>query len=328
MPVQDAASSRREFLVAAGLGSLTLAGAGYAAQDAPPAAAAPSTARKRAIRVAHLTDMHIQPERKADLGTAACLKHVQSLPDKPELILTGGDTVMDSFDAEEGRTRLQWDLWQKVLKGECGIPTHSAIGNHDIWGWNKTKSKTTGQEARYGKKWVLEVFGRDKPWASFDKAGWHFVILDSTQPDEGGYVAYLDEEQHAWLEADLKATKPDTPVLIVSHIPILSIAALAGGDNTRNRKWEMGGGLMHLDAHKLKNLFTKHKNVKLCLSGHLHLVDRCEYLGVTYLCNGAVSGGWWQGPHQECQPGYAVLDLFSDGSFENRYIEYGWKAQA
>lgn len=328
MPQHDAAASRREFLVAAGLGSLALTGLGLASQDVTPEKSAPTVPRKRAIRVAHLTDMHIQPERKADAGVQACLRHVQAMPDKPELILTGGDTVMDSFDADESRTRLQWELWQKVLQGDCGIPVQSAIGNHDVWGWNKKKSQTTGQEARYGKKWVLEVFGRDRPWTSFDRAGWHFVILDSVQPNGDGYIAHLDDEQFAWLENDLKATKPDTPVVILTHIPILSIAALAAGENTKNRKWEVSGGLMHIDAFKLKSLFARHRNVKLCLSGHLHLVDRCEYQGVTYLCNGAVSGAWWKGRNQECEPGYAVLDLYTDGSFENRYVEYGWKAQA
>jgi len=53
---------------------------------------------------------------------------------------------------------------------------------------------------------------------------------------------------------------------------------------------------MHVDAAKIKDLFAKHKNVKLCLSGHLHLVDRVDYNGVTYLCDGAVCGGWWKGP--------------------------------
>lgn len=321
--------SRRGILIGAGLGALALGGMNAYGQESQVQLAAPASPkeRKRAIRLAHMTDMHIQPERKADQGVAACLKHLQAQKDKPELILCGGDTVMDSFDADESRTRTQWDIWKRVWKDEAGVPANFAIGNHDIWGWNKKKSKTTGSEAMYGKKWVLDVFGRDKPWTSFDKAGWHFIILDSTQHENDGYVAYLDDEQYAWLENDLKATKPDTPTLILTHIPILSIAALAGGEgNTKDKKWQFGGGLLHLDAVKLKKLFYKHPNVKLCLSGHLHLVDRCEYLGVNYLCNGAVSGGWWRGAHQECEPGYALLDLYDDGTFENRYVTYGWKA--
>ena len=85
---------------------------------------------------------------------------------------------------------------------------------------------------------------------------------------------------------------------------------------------------MHIDARAIKDLFTAHPNVKLCISGHIHLVDRVEYVGVTYLCNGAVCAGWWKGRNQECAEGYGLIDLFDDGSFENRYVEFGWKARA
>ncbi|MGQ9650788.1 MAG: hypothetical protein ACUVXJ_11815 [Phycisphaerae bacterium] len=65
--------------------------------------------------------------------------------------------------------------------------------------------------------------------------------------------------------------------------------------------------------------------MKVCLSGHVHLIDRVDYLGVSYLCNGAVCGGWWEGPYQECDAGYALVDLYDDGSFEKRYVQFGWK---
>ena len=71
----------------------------------------------------------------------------------------------------------------------------------------------------------------------------------------------------------------------------------------------------------IKTLFRQHPNVKLCLSGHVHLADEVTYLGVRYLCNGAVSGGWWKGPYQEFGPAYAVVDLFEDGSFDH-HLEY------
>ncbi len=39
-------------------------------------------------------------------------------------------------------------------------------------------------------------------------------------------------------------------------------------------------------------------------------------------------GAWWKGAYQECEPGYALVDLYSDGSFDNRYVRFGWKAEA
>lgn len=83
---------------------------------------------------------------------------------------------------------------------------------------------------------------------------------------------------------------------------------------------------MHADYKRLKNLFRDHRNVKLAVSGHLHQNERIDYAGMTYLCDGAVSGGWWKGPHLngECDAGYAALNLYDDGTFDHEYVNYGW----
>ena len=81
---------------------------------------------------------------------------------------------------------------------------------------------------------------------------------------------------------------------------------------------------MHEDAGLLKDLFARHRNVKIGLSGHMHQVDRIDFQGVSYLCSGAVSGSWWNGRYYACDYGYTVLDLYSDGTFEHEYVGYGW----
>jgi 3',5'-cyclic AMP phosphodiesterase CpdA len=136
----------------------------------------------------------------------------------------------------------------------------------------------------------------------------------------------LGDEQMAWLEADLAAAGPKTPVLIISHIPIVTICAALGKPDPQLKDHKVSGALMHRDARQLKALFLKHRNVKLCLSGHLHLNERIDYNGVSYICNGAVSGAWWKGKNQETDAGYAVVDLYDDGTFENEYVNYGWQA--
>jgi 3',5'-cyclic-AMP phosphodiesterase len=285
--------------------------------------------RKRAIRVAHLTDVHVQPQRKADQGMIACLHHVQGHKDTPELMLAGGDSIMDSFESDDARTTVQWDIWGKTLKDECSLPVKSAIGNHDIWGWSKSRSKTTGDEPNYGKKRATEMLRLEERYYSFDRAGWHFIVLDSTQSDGAeGYRAFLDDEQYDWLCRDLQATNSKTPVLVLSHIPIMSASAILWSKKDSRGDFTISGSLVHQDGIKIKDLFARHNNVKLCLSGHLHHVDRVDYNGVTYLCNGAVSGNWWKGRHKDCDEGYAIIDLFEDGSFEHEYVKYGWKAQA
>jgi len=295
-----------------------------------------SRAPRRAIRVAHLTDIHVQPERRAGEGLAACLKHVQEQPDRPQLILTGGDLIMDGFAQDEARTKIQWDMFTGAFRHGCSLRVEHTLGNHDIWGWNKGDSRTTGDEPRWGKKWAVEVLGLPERYRSFNLAGWHFIILDSTHPDPrdpNGYIAKLDEAQWDWLQRDLEsvaasdaAARRSTPVLIVSHIPIISATAFFYGRDPEALDKQVSGGLMHVDAAKLRALFLKHRNVKLCLSGHMHEIDRVELEGVTYLCNGAVSGSWWKGRHRQCDEGYAVLDLFDDGSHRCEYVKYGWEA--
>lgn len=318
--------SRRDWLKSAAACTAALAIGAPTTTARQSATAATPADRRRVLRIAHLTDPHIQPERKAEQGVIACLRHVQSQPDKPDLILTGGDSVFDCFEQDHARTKLLWELWKRVITSECSIPVESCLGNHDVWGWNKKKSRTTGDEPAYGKKWAMEMFGVSRPYRSFDRAGWHVVILDSVFPDGDGYIGRLDDEQFEWFASDLAAVDATTPVLVLSHIPILSVAALANSRQEQDRDWKVSPSVMHTDAKRIRALFQKHANVKACLSGHLHLVERVEFEGVAYLCNGAVSGNWWKGRHQHCDEGYALVDLHSDGTVENRYVTFGWNA--
>lgn len=317
--------SRRDALKVAGLAAFGWSATTSQALGSPQQAT-PKSASKRVLRVAHLTDIHIQPERRASDGFIAALHHAQLLADAPGLILTGGDCVMDSFEATDARTKLQWDLWSAAIRNENGLPLRSCIGNHDVWGWNKAKSKTRGDEPNHGKKRAVEMLKLSERYYAFDEAGWRFIVLDSTQSDGGsGYVAYLDEAQFDWLRAMLRDTPPSMPVFVLSHIPILSITTVLWAKQEEGTL-NVNPSLMHRDCVEIKTLFDSHSNVRVCVSGHMHLIDRCEYNGVTYLCNGAVSGNWWKGRHKECDEGYAIIDLYDDGTFRNEYVTYGWKA--
>lgn len=315
--------SRRGLIKAAGAAAVTGVAAPFI-RAAEPVVSRPT--RGPVLRIAHLTDIHVQPERKAAEGFAACLHHVQSQPEKPDFILNTGDSVMDSIGAGESRTREQWRVFGSVLKQENSLPIEQCIGNHDCWGLNRKESRTTGREPLYGKKWALDALGLARPYRSFDRAGWHFVILDSTLPQGDGYKGALDDEQFSWLQSDLRRVDPKVPVLVASHIPILSVCVFLGGENEKSGDWVIPAAWMHTDARRMKDLFLKHPNVRLCLSGHVHLVDRADYAGVTYLCNGAVCAGWWKGNYQECEPGYGLVDLCADGRFSHRYVTFGWKA--
>ena len=329
--------SRRSFLATtaalpfAGLVGCAAAKSGDAAL-ASAASHAPGDASDPCLRFAHLTDSHLQPERGGARGTAACLEHVQSLARKPDFIMTGGDNVMDVFEAKQGRATELAQAFRSTWKQHCSLPVEHTLGNHDIFGWNKPKSGTSGSEADWGKKFACDLYGFSRSYRSFDRAGWRFIVLDSVQSKGDGYVAFIDAEQLAWLEQTLKDTPATMPICVVSHIPILCVSAMVFGNprslEKRGQDTIVQAGEMHTDGDHLHHLFKRHGGVKLCLSGHIHLLDRCQIDGITYICDGAVSGNWWKGPIQGTPEGYGVIDLWTDGRFEHRYQPYGWKAEA
>lgn len=321
----------------------------FGGQDLPPVPAGPVPGepkpRKRVLRLVHMTDTHLKPELRAPEGVAACFAHIRDrkygakfggkLSDDPvELVLHGGDIIFDAGDVGEARAKEQWDLFQKVIKDNWTGPIRYAIGNHDIFGLNMKVSGTTGSEPNWGKRWAMDVLGMSPApsadpkvkgaYYSFDRNGWHIVVLDSVHVEPNGYFGGLDDQQFDWLRGDLLLNKM-YPTLVMSHIPLFTATVL---DRALNDKRErvVHPALMCIDFERIKKLFLEHPQVKVCLSGHMHLIDRVDYNGVSYCCGGAVCAGWWKGPHKECREGYSVVDLYSDGGFENAYVEYGWKA--
>ena len=302
--------NRREALASIGLLTTGLTTTGFSE----------SYQRKRVLRVAHLTDIHMMPRPNAEVALAKCLHRLQSMNDRPAFILNGGDTIMDALSRDKSTVQKQWNVWNRILKQENSLPIHHCIGNHDVWGYNGSK-----KDPLYGKAWAVEQLGLANRYYSFDHSGWHFIVLDSTQPKpEGGwYTARLDDKQRDWLEKELRNTDAKKPVLILSHIPILSASVLYDQKVQKNGRREISSGLMHTDATELIQLFHKRRNVKVCLSGHTHLLDRVDYNGVTYLCNGALCGDWWDKPmYHETRAGYALIDLFDDGWVERTYVSY------
>jgi predicted phosphodiesterase len=71
-----------------------------------------------------------------------------------------------------------------------------------------------------------------------------------------------------------------------------------------------------------RELFLKHPNVRLALSGHNHMLDDCTIDHVTYICGGAVSGAWWGGDYEHFPPAFVIIDLLPNGSAIRQIIYY------
>ena len=305
---------RRKFLQNIGAASL--------AATIPVATNAADKKNKLSFIAAHITDVHVKPDPVAEQGMRKAFRHVNTLKQKPYFIINGGDAIMDAIAADKNNTQAQWDVWNKIISEENKLPIHHCIGNHDAWGW-QLKDESVKSDPLYDKGWVVKQHKMPSRFYSFEKADWKFIVLDSAHEDNGGYVAKIDEEQFAWLENELKNTSSSAHICIISHIPIVSFcAAMFFDKNLDNGDWRLPHNLLHTDTRRLKGLFKNYSTIRCCISGHIHLQDEVEYLGIKYFCNGAVSGNWWKGAFQDFPPAYALLKFYKDGNVEREMIEY------
>jgi 3',5'-cyclic-AMP phosphodiesterase len=278
--------------------------------------------KRSAFRVGFLTDVHVKPTETAEKGMRAAYKHVNSLKNKVDFIINGGDAIMDALNASKEKVQAQWDVWHRVLNAENKLPIYHCIGNHDAWGW-QMKEEEVRKDPLFDKAWVIKEHNMPGRYYSFQKENWKFIVLDSAQENNGGYIARIDEEQFAWLEKELAATPKDLHIAFVSHIPIVSFcSALFFDKNEPNGDWKISRALLHVDSRRIIQLFKQYSNIRCALSGHIHLQDEVNYLGIQYFCNGAVSGNWWGGAFKDFPPAYAVFDFYKDGTVKREFVEY------
>lgn len=287
-----------------------------------PCIAGAEYGKKKPIRVAHLSDIHVKPGAVPEEGMAKALRHAQELKPEVDFLINGGDAIMDALGADKQETQTQWDLFHSILRNENSLPVYHCIGNHDVWGWFIKENKPDNDRL-YGKVWVTETLGMKNRYYSFTKENWHFIVLDSTQLNPaGGYIAKLDDGQLDWLKQELENSRKKF-ICVVSHIPLLSICAGLFFDKTQpNGDLLIQRNLMHADFITLKKIFLAYPNIRVCISGHIHLQDELTYLGTRYFCNGAVSGNWWKGSFQEFAPAYALMEFYPDGRCSRKMIPY------
>jgi Icc protein len=281
--------------------------------------------RKRVLRIAHMTDFHVQPEGIAPDGMMRALHHAQAQEDSPDIILNTGDSIMESLEADKGRTEAQWEVYNSIMGTESKLPVIHTIGNHDVWGW-AVSDPAIRNDPLYGKEMAIEKLGLASRYYSLDRAGWHFVVLDSTHlPNEVSqypYIGKLDDEQYQWFTADIESAATNTPICIVSHIPILAACEYVDGPNEESGNWVVPAAWMHIDARQFRQLFLGHPNIRLCLSGHTHQHEVLDYLGVRYLTNGAICGNWWDGAYMDFPPAYVMVNLYDDGTADSMFVPY------
>jgi Icc protein len=199
------------------------------------------------------------------------------------------------------------------------VKVYHTIGNHDVMGI-LPQSGMEPSDPLYGKKYYEDHVS--KLYYSFEHKDVHFIVLDSIgiTPDRA-YEGRIDAAQLQWLAADLKAQPAGTPIIVSTHIPLVSaVACYSPAPVTPPAH----NGSTVTNSSEVIKLFEGH-NVLAVLQGHWHINERVEWHGVPYITSGAVSGNWWRGTHMGAAEGFTVVSL-RGGRLTTRYETYGFKS--
>ncbi len=266
---------------------------------------------------AHVTDTHIQPELKAADGCRMCFEHVTR--QEPDFAILGGDLVFDVNETARPRASMLFDLYESSVEA-LEVPKHHVVGNHDVFGID-TDSGVPPTDPLYGKKMYEDRIG--ERYYSFDHKGWRFIVLDSIAvhpAEERAYHGEIDPEQMRWLTDTLESAGPDTPIIVSTHIPILT----AFWSILRGNEEPPPTSVVTANAKDVIDLLHPY-NVKAVLQGHTHVREIIDYHGCKYITSGAVCGDWWKGVRLGHPEGYALITL-KGGEVNWEYQTYGFKA--
>lgn len=169
----------------------------------------------------------------------------------------------------------------------AGVERHYVLGNHCVWTLTK-------------EQFYANCAARKSPY-SFDRNGFHFVILDACFRQDG--VAYgvrnfkwtdteIPPAQREWLRADLKSTSLPTVVFV-------------------HQRLDVHGSYGIKSAPEVRSILEQSGRVLAVFQGHNHVNDHKELNGIHYCTLAAVIEG--SGPAHNA---YAFLDVFPDRSLK------------
>jgi 3',5'-cyclic AMP phosphodiesterase CpdA len=304
--------TRRSFLYRMAAGFFMLAGC------RPKNVAWPVSGSDRGeLRLAFYTDVHARKEWE----TPTALQHAANSINArtADLVIAGGDLITDGFQSTEPVAASRWDVYMQMHRA-IDADLYPVIGNHDLVAANPKDGSSPADDPR---RMFQDQTGLERTYYSFDAVGYHFIVLDSIHitRDDLQYHGMIEPEQMAWLKRDLAHTPKSTPIVVVTHIPLLTAfySATQGGTFPAPQSRVVVNNLEVLEAFKDHNL-------PLVLQGHLHVEEMIRWQRTTFIVGGAICGKWWRGAWHGTKEGFNMITLGSN-RFDWDYIEYGWQAR-
>ncbi len=216
-----------------------------------------------------IADVHRDLTPDADIRLDSFMKKVEI--ENPDFILSLGDFC---FGKPENQVFLD-----RFASATC--PAYHVLGNHDM-------DYNTKDE-------MIDFFNIPSRYYSFDKNGYHFVILDANNLyKDGQYIdyskanyfvnnsfrEYIDDEQIEWFRNDIASTA--LPVMVFSHQSLYHYSL-----GVKNR---LELQLIMEDENKKSG----YKKVIACFNGHNHLDFYREINGIHYLDVNSASYLWFE----------------------------------
>lgn len=234
-----------------------------------------SAKKHDSIRIGMCTDVHLATMHDSEFRITTFIDSMKK--EKPDFIIELGD-----FCTPEPKYAGYFEIWNS-FPGE----KYHVIGNHEMDG-GISKDKAVAYR------------GMKNSYYSFDKNGFHFIVLDGNDkrnPDAKGYQQFIGPAQMEWFNADLAASK--YPVVIFSHQGLAHYSSADEEYGVENYK-EMQS---ILEEHNAKNPSRK---VIACFNGHTHY-DYAENInGIWYITITSMSYHWLGEKYVNIQYGQEV----------------------
>jgi 3',5'-cyclic AMP phosphodiesterase CpdA len=238
---------------------------------------------------------------------------------RADLVIAGGDLITDGFQSAAAAVEPRWRAYLEMHRAIEG-PVEAVIGNHDLVAAAPEDGTRPSADPRAR---FRRAFGLDRTFRSVRAGGYLFLLLDSiavtgmTEP----YRGRIDEPQLQWIGSELESVDPRTPIVLVSHMPLMTafyqatVGSTAGAPASRVVE----------NGREVLGLFDDH-NLLLVLQGHLHVDEMIRWRNTTFITGGAVCGKWWRGSWHGTGEGFGELTLRRD-RVEWEYVGYGWEAR-
>ncbi|UCF94794.1 MAG: metallophosphoesterase [Desulfobacterales bacterium] len=271
---------------------------------------------KGSLRLVFYTDVHARTEWETPVAMARAARTINA--QKADLVIAGGDLITDGFQSSAARVAARWEAYRRMHRA-IQSDIYPVIGNQDLVAANPEDGTPAAKDPRAV---YLAQMGLERTYYAFDAVGYHFVMLDSIQVtgDEYQYQGLIAPGELEWLRQDLASVPGGTPIVLATHIPLLS--AFYGA--TQGMTFAPQKNRVVVNNRDVLNLMENH-NVILVLQGHLHAKELIRWRNTAFIVGGAICGRWWRGPWYGTEEGFNVITL-TGNHVGWEYLDYGWEA--